>query len=114
MVGRKALVWFNPTNALYSKHNLDVNINPELGLMVNGTPFLIKLYFKAKPLLKNKIDIITHLMSISLSNSSPPSTVMSVLDIRQSKLIQSTVYVDSLTRSLNAELSYISAYLASM
>jgi hypothetical protein len=112
--GKKTFIWFNPPAAIYSKHGVNISINPELGLKIKGKPHLVKLYFKANPLLKNKIDIITHLMSISLLDQSPANTVMSVLDVRQSKLIPLTTATNGLTAILNAELSYISALWESM
>ncbi len=107
--GKKSLVWFYPPNVLYSKHGVDVAVNPELGLEIDGTPHLIKLYFKADPLAKNRVDIITHLMAITASGTcpSPSPTVMSVLDVRRGKLISPTVPITGLTGILDAELAYI-------
>ena len=109
--GTKSLIWFSPPHRLYSSHGIDVSVNPELGLEINGTPHLIKLYFKADKLTKNRVDIITHLMSIVLSEScpSPSETIMSVLDIRRSKLIAPTVPISILNGILEAELAYIQA-----
>ena len=100
--GRKSFVWFDPPNMIYSKHGVDVAVNPELGLEIDGTPHLIKLYFKANPLAKNRVDIITHLMAITTSRScpSPSTTVMSVLDVRRAKLISPTVPITGLTGML--------------
>jgi hypothetical protein len=109
--GRKDFVWFIPPNVLYSRNGIDISINPELGLEINGIPHLIKLYFKGEPLAKNKIDIITHLMAVSASPycPQPGDTIMSVLDIRRQKLFTPTVPIPSLSATLNAELAYISA-----
>ena len=114
--GRKSMSWYSPPNVIYSKHGVDVFINPELGLEIDGIPHLIKLYFKAEPLAKNRIDIITHLMSITEAElcPSPSNTVMSVLDIRRSKLFSPTVPIDGLTGILNAELSYIASLWPSL
>jgi len=108
--GRKAPAWFEPPSRIYSNFSVDISVNPELGLEIDGIPYLIKLYFKSKPLEKNKIDIITHLMSITLSElcPSPKSTKMSVLDVRRAKLISPTVPFRGLTSMVDAELSYIS------
>ncbi len=106
--GRKSLNWFNPPNIQYSKYNVTVSVNPELGLDINGIPHLIKLYFKLEPLSKNRIDIITHLMSVTAStHCASPSTKMSVLDVRRAKLFTPTVPIQGLTHILNAELAYI-------
>ena len=107
--GNRSPVWFDPPDLTYSDQNIDVLVNPELGLNINGTSYLIKLYFKADPLAKNRVAIVTHLMAIcsSQSLSLPPNTVMSVLDVRRSKLITPSVPLAGLTSILNAEMAYI-------
>jgi hypothetical protein len=109
--GRKNLTWFQPPNKLYEKFGIEVSVNPELGLSFDNQFYLIKLYFKADPLTKNRIDIITHLMAIAVLDScaSPEKSVMAGLDVRRSKLITPTVPIEGLTGMLIAELSYISA-----
>jgi hypothetical protein len=95
--GRRQLLWFDPPYEVYSAHDVEVSVNPELGLEVNGVPHLIKLYFKAERLSKNRIDIITHLMAEMLSTQCPPQTIMSVLDVRCSNLISPTVPIEGLS-----------------
>ncbi len=107
--GRKSLIWFEPPSKQYSAFDVDVSVNPELGLDVEGKPHLIKLYFKNNPLDKNKVDIITHLMSVALSPLCTSPTTMSVLDVRKAKLISPTVPIPTLNGMLQAELAYISA-----
>jgi len=109
--GRKSFVWFDPPSDYYAYNDVSIIINPELGLEINSTPHLIKLYFKKDPLAKNKMDIITHLMKITVASNCKPSTVMSVLDVRQGKLFSPTVPIDGLTSILNAELAYIASLL---
>jgi hypothetical protein len=86
--GRKRLEWFSPPSGVYSAHGIDVNINPELGLRINGTPHVIKLYFKGDNLAKNRCDIITPLLEVALRDTSVQDAVMAVLDIRRSKLFR--------------------------
>lgn len=107
--GRKTLAWFTPPSELFSQHGVDVAVNPELGLSINGDKYLIKLYFKAEQLTKNRIDIITHLMAVALGQSAPQGTTMSVLDVRNSRLISPTVPIPRLHAMLDAELAYIAA-----
>ncbi|RQV96825.1 hypothetical protein EH221_04385 [bacterium] len=104
--GRKTLLWFTPPTLEFSNHGVTVTVNPELGLKINGMPHLIKLYFKSDKLVKNKIDIITHLMEICLQDNST-SIKMSVLDTRRSKLVTPTVPIENLDAVLDAELAYI-------
>lgn len=105
--GRKTLTWFDPPSGLYASSGVEVSINPELGLQINGSQHLIKLYFKADSLSKNRVDVITHLMAKTLNGRCPSNTKMAVLDIRNAKLITTTVPIPTLDATLNAELAYI-------
>jgi hypothetical protein len=107
--GRKKLVWFQPPAAVFSAHGVEVNVNPELGLSINGKPHVIKLYFKGEPLSKNRIDIATHLMEVRLRPKCPNGEVMAILDIRSGRLINPAVPISALTAALDAELAYIAA-----
>ncbi len=105
--GRKSFTWFDPPSGLYDAYGVEVSINPEVGLLINGSPHLIKLYFKSDSLSKNRVDIITHLMSKTLNGRCPAKTKMAVLDIRNAKLITPTVPISTLDATLNAEIAYI-------
>jgi len=84
-------------------------VNPELGLEFGGQRFLIKFYFKADPLGKSKVDLITHMMEITLRPKCTKSEVMALLDVRRSKLFTPTLPIGGLTSIVNAELAYIAA-----
>lgn len=107
--GRKSVSWFRPPADTYAQHGVEIGVNPELGLRVNGRPHVVKLYFKADRLAKNRVDIITHLMELALRGEAPEGAVMSVLEVRQGRLISPTVPVAALTPALNAELAYVAA-----
>lgn len=107
--GSKAITWFDPPRSPYSANGTDVTINPELGLEFGGKRYVIKLYFKADPLAKLSIDLITNLMEASLRPLCAAADVMAVLDVRRSKLF-ALAGPDPQTKSIaDAELAYISA-----
>jgi hypothetical protein len=107
--GRKTLDWFDPETETWGAHGVDIRVNPELGLQVNGTRHLVKLYLKGSPLAKTRIEVITHLMHESLAPLVPKGTVLSVLDVRNAKLFVPTVPVPAMTATLQAELAYIAS-----
>jgi len=107
--GRKSLDWFEPPAQAWSAHGIDVRVNPELGLVVNGTPHVIKLYMKGRCLTKSRADLIMHLMGSALSGTSPAGAVMAVLDVRRAKLMVPTVRIGGLGAMLDAELAYVAA-----
>lgn len=110
--GRKNIEWYDPPNEIvqYGK-NLELSINPELGLLINNNPYLIKLYFKSEALSKNKMDIILETMKLFLEDSCPENTIMGVLDIRESKIFVPTISIPGLDKMIRAELAYISTLL---
>ncbi|WP_129125930.1 hypothetical protein [Geomonas oryzae] len=107
--GNKTLKWFEPANDTFERHGVSVSVNPELGLLINGVPYLIKLYFKADELTKNRIGIATHLMEECLRPHCSEGEIMAVLDVRNGKLFSLKAPIPYLTEMLGAELAYISA-----
>ena len=63
----KEVSWFNPGKATWKSADLMVRSSPELGLIINGEPHLIKLYFKGKA---EKVDKRTSRTSLTLLNTS--------------------------------------------
>ena len=109
-LGRKELVWFKPPHETFSAHGVEVIINPEVGLRIAGVPHIIKLYFKGESLSASKVQIVAHLMEVSLRPlCKKPETRMSVLDTRNAKLLTPNVPVERLTAGLRGELAYIAA-----
>lgn len=108
--GRKTLEWFTPPSGIFSDHGMEVSINPELGLNIDGQPHVIKLYFKSEPLSKMRVDIATHLMEVSLRPNCHYNEIIGVLDTRRSRFITSSnTPVGILDATIHAELSYIAA-----
>lgn len=60
--GRKEPIWFEPPMKHWILSELDVRINPELGLEFDSKKYLIKLYFKNDKLSKEKITQVLTLM----------------------------------------------------
>jgi hypothetical protein len=101
--------WVEPPSEIYSRHGVEVSVNPELGLEINGRRHLVKIYFKADPLSKYRVDIITHLMEVCLRPQVRAATTMSVLDARRAKLFSPSVPVPGLDAALGGELAYVAA-----
>jgi hypothetical protein len=108
--GKKDISWFEPVTGTFERHGVAVSVNPELGLEINGTKHLVKLYFKSDKLTKNRVDMITFLMNHCIKKAEK-GTAMSILDIRNKKLFTGTDSID-LNAALTAELAYASSLLA--
>jgi hypothetical protein len=108
--GRKDLSWFRPSRMLYAKSGIEVIVNPELGLSIDGHRHLVKLYFKDERLSKLRVDVITALMEEALRAGTDADVAMSVLDVRRAKLF--TVRPATVHHAVvmaEAELAYIAA-----
>ncbi len=84
--GRRNMEWFEPPFKHWTIDDLDVKINPELGLAIGDTQHVIKLYFKSEKLSKGRIDQILSLLESELRNKVKKGTVFCVLDVRQGRL----------------------------
>jgi hypothetical protein len=104
--GKKVISWFQPPSEIFSRDEIDVSINPELGLIINGEKHLVKLYLKSEKLSKSKADLITGLMEEVLGPKSPGAK-MCVLDVRNSKLFIGSGHGAGLLPMVEAELAYI-------
>ena len=109
-LGKRSVKWFDPPREHLSEAGVDVIINPELGLEVDGTRHVVKLYFKSDKLTKLKIDVITEAMEQALRPKSKSTDVMTVVDVRRGKSFSGAGPSAKLSSMVGAELAYI-AYL---
>ncbi|WP_282154836.1 hypothetical protein [Cytobacillus gottheilii] len=84
----KDIVWFDPGKAIWVGDELNVRASSELGLIIDGEPNLIKLYFKGK---NERIDNRNIRTTLTLLNSATKQqsynfeTNNSVLNISKNK-----------------------------
>lgn len=102
-LGQKNVRWFDPPSGDWSYDRLSVKVNPELGLKIDGTRYLVKLYFKDEAPTKNRLEIVSEMMKTVLAEKAQEGTKMAVLDVSNSKLHTQTVPVPQLTVLLEGE-----------
>lgn len=91
--GVKELDWFDPPKGAWTLDNFSCNVNPELGIYINGIPHLVKLYFKEDTtsaeiiLHKARVSTIGYLMDEALQERCPAGTRMAVLNVKKGQLI---------------------------
>lgn len=105
--GKKTLTWFAPSRSVYGHAGIDVAINPELGLIVDGVRHVIKLYLKAEPLTRLRVDLITGLLEIALRAKCQPEDRLALLDVRQAKLFAGSTRMKPTMAVVDAELAYV-------
>jgi hypothetical protein len=98
-LGRKAIQALPEVRSSWNHGNLNVIVNPELALSIQGTAHVIKLYFKTEPLSMKNAELILLMMSDSLGNQVTTGTVMSLLDVQRGKLF-TTAGVDEVLKPL--------------
>lgn len=112
--GRKNLVWFTPPASRARIQSVEIRVNPELGLEIDGEPHVVKLYFKDDKLTKSRSDMIAYLMSLELRHSAPEGALFSVLDIRRKNLMTPTSESKKLSALLLGEIAALEAMWASV
>lgn len=105
--GKKELIWFDPPKKYYENSGVEVSINPELGLIIDGQRYIIKLYLKDEPLSKFRVDPSTVLMELSLRDYCESSDVIGILDVRKSKFFRVTADIPLTKAMIDSELGYI-------
>lgn len=88
-LGRKNVKWFEPPKARWSSGGLEVRVNPELGLRIDGAPHVLKLYFKREPLSKRRVDIVFTLLHDATNTGAPADTSFGIVDVPRGKLYAS-------------------------
>lgn len=104
-IGRKKIDQFDLLPLVYEHKGFAVRVNPELGLMIDDEPHVLKLYMKDQPLRREDAEVIAALMRHVYRDE---STRYAVLDVQNAKLhsfdpggIQVTIAM------VDAELAYI-------
>lgn len=107
--GRKNITWFEPPRTTYSYAGIELAINPELGLIIDGARHIVKLYLKSDPLSKLRIDLATVLMEVTLRPHCQANDSFIILDARKSHQFTVTASIKQTLAVVDAELSYIAA-----
>lgn len=89
-LGRKKIEWIEPPTEDWKLNDLRIKINPEIGLFINDKPYIIKLYFKAEPLSKSKVDLILLMLNENLKKGDFSEANFAVLDISKKRLYENT------------------------
>ena len=81
----RSMKWFTPPHTTLTVDGLEININPELGFEIDGTPHLIKTYFRGEPLSQKRVSVVLGLISSALA-AGRPGTVFAMLDVKNGRL----------------------------
>jgi hypothetical protein len=108
-VGKKLIVWVRrPAPVVWQSGEVQVQINPELGIAINGERHYVKLYLKGKPFTQKRANLLLHLVAKAVPDR---SITPALLDVRRSKLFTQTAAPGDLELVLRAEaLSFVAMW----
>lgn len=79
------MTWFEPPMRDYQLGPMCVRVAPEVGLLIDGRPHAIKLYFRGDPLSPQRILVSNQLLANALGTTWP-GTAFATLDVRRAHL----------------------------
>lgn len=85
-LGRKEVEWFDPGKSFWTFQNLAVKSGGEVGLIINGQPRIIKLYFKQDAIDKRRSKTALALMGNSVKSDTNINALHSILDVNKNKI----------------------------
>ncbi|MBS1495084.1 MAG: hypothetical protein JST55_16380 [Bacteroidetes bacterium] len=85
-MGKKKFESFDVPKKNWSYKELNMKLNPELGLIIKGEPHIVKLYFKKDKIEKDKVNSIICFMENELSSMLREKSKFCVLDITNSRI----------------------------
>jgi uncharacterized membrane protein len=94
--------WRPPPVAEWTYGNLRVRVNPELAFTDGTANYFVKLYCKEDQLTKPQVQVILHLMQLSLRPKAQKPVVV-ILDVRRGRPHEATVFNPRWTVVLEAE-----------
>jgi len=103
---RKTISWFAPSKGEWKAAGMVVQVNPELGLVVDGKRHLVKLYFKAEPLAKNRAELVLHLLDAVCAKKMKEAATVAILDVRNAKLFAGVSASTAHALQLEGEAAY--------
>lgn len=80
-----SMKWFEPPRSSYVFGANEIDINPELGLAIDETPYVIKMYLRGEPLTPRRVQATLGLLAGKLGRSCP-GHVFGLLEVRHGKL----------------------------
>lgn len=98
--GNRTIVWTGGSGGVWKCGTVEIPVNAEVLVSVNGVPHAIKLYFNKDKIAADRANVMLRLMEIVYGHKKP-TPVIGVLDLGQGRLITPT-----------APLTYLDPFLA--
>ena len=102
-LGRKKAQWFEPPSTVWKYKELQIKMNPELGICFGDERYIIKLYFKDTSLQRKDIKVLLWMMDQTLCTGIFQGYRSALLDVERSKLHYSNAKEQTLNALLEGE-----------
>lgn len=102
---KKKIEWVEPPKKTWALGDIRIELNPELGLVINDKVYIIKLFTTANSSIdKRHADLILHLMEKELRPKvGGDEVIFGVLDVKRGKLFENKTQETSLYSLLKGE-----------
>ena len=111
--GNKEPTWFIPPMRDYPIGPLTLRTDPEIGLLIDGRPHVLKLYLRGDPINPQQIAITTTLLTSALQTTWPGVT-FGVLDVRRGRMFTYRRAEHDIATLMKAEAATFSALYAAL
>ncbi len=92
-LGKKAYEWIEPARKIWKHNDIEVTINPEVGLKLSDERLLVKLYLKADKPSKDRVASILALMKNTIQSE---DWKYCLLDVRNATMYSYDIRMDRL------------------
>lgn len=86
---QRQLEFFSAPRGAWVDGDIEIPVNPELGLVIDGERHLMKLNFQQVPLSEREAEVVLDLMHEVFGPTEPTGTLMAVLDLATGGLYKS-------------------------
>lgn len=83
----KSVCWFEPPMRDFPIGPAVVRVDPDFGLLIDGRPYIVKVYWRGDPAAPQHFAITTTIMAQAMQVTWP-GTVLAALDVRRGKLYE--------------------------
>jgi hypothetical protein len=85
-IGRRNFDWFTPPTAIWTYKQLNIKMNPEIGIGKGSDRYIVKLYFKENALENKDIKVLLWMMEETLCQGIFKGYKCALLDVERGKL----------------------------
>lgn len=110
--GKRALVWVEPSDLVFTHAALSVTCKPDIGVIDRGVRYLLKLHYGQRPPTNERVAVVAQIMRSAMKGA-PPDVRFGVLDLRRGKIrarLASAPMAEAIEEEAETFISYWNRY----